>query len=532
MLNPRPPPDGLATAPADQAGSATTITLELSPRHSPALTHRSNPSLSTLDIDLTLPTAVANLIQHLVQPLTKLYSPKDISALRLRLTSSLSEVYALTWDVSHPQHGSGSRSLICNRELGLPKLLKEAASEVGIPQNVWINALARKNDLDLEGRTKGDEWEAWCDPGTVVWRYGGWEWEDVGYDPVRLVRGKPGDCNITISAADQAENYQIIWQSAASPKPTPPTTKSTDTATSTTPARPSYAIPIRAPVALPAVFAIPPTPATQIDVAAMPNQPRPASPLLPAASISRSASPSQSEVSSGDESAASHADEGHSRASTNATSVASVRNGHKGSGSMSSNGSSQSGAHLLTPQSRPPSTDPFTSEHSGKSPTPTGPQRGRTPSPSTPREGSTTPCTAISATPTVTPYDGGNVTVMGGGVKLGGGGGPRPASAMSMRSNYDRSRSPSVSLASRALGSATGPTGQPGQRKARTRRRIMPTYLGHLGQPGVGGPVPGAFGQFAPAIQPGAWSGVGVGMGPPPVPGMGRPLGQLRVSSI
>jgi hypothetical protein len=524
------PPSTTAHNGGPPASPGNSITLELSPRHSPALTHRSNPSLHTLDIDLSLPTAIANLIQHLVQPLTKLYTPKDISALRLRLTSALSEAYAPSWDPQHPQHGSGTRSLICNRQMGLPKLLREAAAEVGIPGQVWVRALARKSEMDLEGRTKGDEWEAWCDPGTVVWRYGGWEWEDVGYEQTKLIRGELG-CSVKSkpgASLISSENYQIIWQSAASPRPAPPTTTTSEAPANTTPARPSYAIPIRAPVALPAVFAVPPTPAAPGDISVVPNQPQATSPLLPAASISRAASPSHSETSSGYESNASNAsnaEEGHSRASTNATSVASI--GHKGSHSMSSTASSQS-AQLLSPASRPPSADPFISDRSRKSPTPTGPQRGRTPVPDTRRETSTgTPVT--SSTPTVTPYDGGNVTVMGGGVKLGG---ARPSSAMSTRSHYDRSRSPSVSLASRALGSATGPNNQPGQRKTRTRRRIMPTYLGHLGQPGVGGPVPGAFGQFAPAIQPGGWQGVGVGMGPPPVPGMGRPLTQLRVSSI
>jgi hypothetical protein len=109
--------------------------------------------------------------------------------------------------------------------------------------------------------------------------------------------------------------------------------------------------------------------------------------------------------------------------------------------------------------------------------------------------------------PTVTPYDGGNVTVLGGGVKLGGAGAgsgtaSRTGSVMSQhRIPYDRARSPSISLASRALNTALSPNeggpqmggGGGGGRKPRTRRRIMPTYLGYVGQPGVGGPVPHAF---------------------------------------
>lgn len=220
---------------------------------------------------------------------------------------------------------------------------------------------------------------------------------------------------------------------------------------------------------------------------------------------------------------------------------------HRGSGtgstsSVASSVSEASAAQLLTPGSRPPSTDPFGGPISSKSPTPTQthpgsqtapPLRGRTPSPSGPRD-STTPGGATSTTPTVTPYDGGNVTVMGGGVKLGGGGGAsRPSSVMSQnRQTYDRSRSPSISLASRALTSALGPNANGGARKVRTRRRIMPTYLGHLGQPGVGGPIMGPFGSLQPSGpvyggNPPTWPGVGVGMAPPPIPRTGTP----RISS-
>ena len=295
--------------------------------------------------------------------------------------------------------------------------------------------------------------------------------------------------------------FQIVWSSSSSPKPAPPTVNSVST-----PAKTSYAIPIRAPVPLPAVFAIPPTPAAPSTITVA----KPSSPLLPPASISRTPSPSPSDSS--------YASSRNQSRSCSMPTGSSSRGSHRGTGSTSSNGSSeseQSSQQLLTPQTRPPSVDPFTSEKSSKSVTPT--QRGRTSPVPTPMPS--------SATPTVTPYDGGNVTVLGGGVKLGGI--SRPSSVMSNGRNGDRSRSPSVSLASRALSSALGPNGQPATRKTRTRRRIMPTYLGHL-QPGVGGPMGTSF---VPAIQSG-WQGVGVGVAPPPIPAMSRPLGQLRVSSI
>lgn len=64
-----------------------------------------------------------------------------------------------------------------------------------------------------------------------------------------------------------------------------------------------------------------------------------------------------------------------------------------------------------------------------------------------------------------------------------------------------------------------GPNGE--GRKQRTRRRIMPTYLGHLGQPGVGGPAMGVF--YGGSVSPGGmgfgpgYQHVGVGVSPPPV---------------
>jgi hypothetical protein len=188
----------------------------------------------------------------------------------------------------------------------------------------------------------------------------------------------------------------------------------------------------------------------------------------------------------------------------------------------------------LTPGSRPGSADVFQSDMAKVA------ERGRTPSPNTPhvreRQNKTpstvtgaTPAQLPSTTPTITPYDGGNVTVLGGGVKLGVGG-SRPSSVMSgHRTPMDRERSPSISLASRALGNAIGPQTTGGMRKPRTRRRIMPTYLGSLHQPGVGGPINGVFSQFVRQPNqayggpggPNVWAGqqqqqqsVGVGMAP------------------
>ena len=264
----------------------------------------------------------------------------------------------------------------------------------------------------------------------------------------------------------------------------------------------------------------------------------------------RTPSPVSSEFSSASDAESS---KNHSRASSNPSSISMMhteppsRASHRNSGSISSNASSFSEANsgltqLLTPASRPGSADPFAipalpirEGRKGHTPTPII-TRGRTPSPNTPRD-SVTPSTVTSATPTVTPYDGGNVTVLGGGVKLGGS--SRPSSVMSTsRTPCDRSRSPSISLSCRAFNTALSPntTGSTptSPRKTRTRRRIVPTYLGHLGQPGVGGPIIGVFSQFAGKVQPGTYGpppsrgwphgqpGIGMGMPPPQmVGGMG-----------
>ena len=356
----------------------------------------------------------------------------------------------------------------------------------------------------------------------------------------------------------RSEPYRIIWQTAASPKAAAPRPVSSDLSnqvTSGTPARSSRAIPIRAPVPLPAVYAIPPTPA--IDLAHTSTIPT-ANDLLPAASFSRSPSPAHSDGSSAYTSSTSHSEGFVSAHGTSQTSIdvgdiakPPSRGSHRGSGSgsTSSMDSDNSGpTQPITPAARPSSTEIFPSqllhlrksaEYDDETQTPTsgddiGVSRGRDPSPSTPREGDPL-SPGATPTPTVTPYDGGNVTVLGGGVKLGGS--SRPGSVVSRsRTPHDRSRSPSVSLASRALSSALGP-GQSG-RKARTRRRIMPTYLGYVGQPGVGGPVMGAFGM-SPMTQHtwptsnsvGVGLGVGVGVGPPPVATKGTGGGMPRMGS-
>ncbi|WVR09098.1 hypothetical protein IAU60_006160 [Kwoniella sp. DSM 27419] len=554
---------------------------------SPALTHRSplpGPgALQSIDdgsksnLDLSLATAITHLAQHLIQPLSAHYPHSTLLQLRHVLARRLTKIFEPSWQPLRPTFGSGSRSLICSRYHGLPTVLKQAAEEVAVEQDKWRKAIA-----GIKSGDRGEEWEAWCDPGQVVWRWGGWEWEDPQFEPFKVVK----------------EPFLIIWQaSSSSPSLSPQTPNA---APIHTPARTSHAIPIRAPSAAgpltpgptghpPTLFAIPPTPAseTTLSMPLTPSEDR--GDLLPAfASLGLGQAPGQGQrghVASGWTSSdassrvaslsESHFGDSRSVSGSSARSEQdhsdqendeglggkAARGSHRvseSSSSLASSGSESNSGHtqLLTPASRADSLDPFTvpllslkdkKDDKSRKITPPGLHmpRGRTPSPNPSATTDTqtiTPGTEASSTPSsapapsVTPYDGGNVTVLGGGVKLGGA--SRPSSGMSSRS-VDRSRSPSISLASRALTSATGPNanGEAAPRKQRTRRRIMPTYLGHLGQPGVGGPVMGVFGQFAGApkagvpattFAPAPGGHVGVGVSPPvigrvpvPMPRMG-----------
>ncbi|CAD6583066.1 MAG: hypothetical protein TREMPRED_003464 [Tremellales sp. Tagirdzhanova-0007] len=495
---------------------------------SPLLTHAAIHSFSSdngLNLDLTLPTAIIALLNHITKPLDDLYPSPTILHLREHLMRELTKLFVKTWDEQRPHVGSGSRTLICMKHLGLPKVLREAAVSVGVEEKTWRGALAGRI-AGVDGEEVDEEWEVWCDPGTVVWRSGGWTWEDVGFEAVRA-----------------RERFRIIWK--ASPIAILEASSTTQVAT-ITPARPSYAIPIRAP----ALIQIPPTPAAVHSTAAnsiVLDSSGPAAPLLPSASIvhSRSTSPDLTLRTPSPEPLdllSEPQSELRLRATSNSplvlptlkrpTSRALLR----ALGSASSSGSFMSepipghfqslaiALRSSSAQDQIAQALPSRDVSRSHTPTPTA-SRGRTPSPNTPRD-AVSPGTVVSATPAVTPYDGGNVTVLGGGVKLGDS--SRSSSVMSIsRSPLDRSRSPSVSFASRALNRAVSPrgdshftgSGQSLERKARNRRRIIPTYLGHLGQPGIGGPIMGVFGQFNSNGQQGPY-------GPPS--GQPWPHGEFR----
>ncbi|KAL1407614.1 hypothetical protein Q8F55_007047 [Vanrija albida] len=461
-----------------------------------------------LQLDMSLASAVSALVHHLVQPLSAHCPHTTIMDLRKRLTATFTAAYTPTWNESNPHSGSGTRSLIADRQHGLPRLLRDAAKQCDVDTTTWQQAIAANRRKKAEAEDNGEEWEVWCDPGMVVWRWGGWGWEEPDFDPIKRPR----------------ESFQVVWQAA--PTAEVATSDPSTSPAAPTPLRVSKAIPIRAPT-----LNAPSTLMQSLLAAADPSR-TPSPSLLPAADISPRRVHSRN--SSGD---VEHRRGAHSRNSSHAFSA---RAGHnKGQDSTSSNSSDSSDTnsghtHLLTPASRPGSADLF-GEVSAKR-LESEAQRGRDPSPSTPRgadapkTGTPTPGATI---PQVTPYDGGNVTVLGGGTKLGGGV-SRSSSAMGMR-GHDRTRSPSVSIVSRALNTAVGPNSNGGvplpasPRKQRTRRRIIPTHIGYFGQPGIGGPIMGAFGSKPP--QPGAaggfgpWShgqpggaGVGVGVGPPALP--------------
>jgi hypothetical protein len=198
--------------------------MTLSPaRPSPALKHRPTSSITHYNLDFSLSTALGHLVHQLLIGLTRIYPAQKLSDLRLRLTSALSELFAQTWDPSMPYRGSGSRSLICSRQMGLPRVLVEAAGEAGISVAVWRDALARKGDDD-ERAKKTDEWEAWCDPGSVAWRYGGWDWEDPKCDIVTVAKGERSwhlrpSCSALIARAHDHHLVRLGFAQTASSDP-------------------------------------------------------------------------------------------------------------------------------------------------------------------------------------------------------------------------------------------------------------------------------------------------------------------------
>ncbi|EIW65853.1 hypothetical protein TREMEDRAFT_70468 [Tremella mesenterica DSM 1558] len=469
------------------------------PEISPALTHTPIPSISSsaLVLDKSLHTALSNFIHHLIKPLALHYPHQTLLSLREILTRILAERYSPTWDEAHPDFGSGFRSLICDGEHGLPPQLREAAKECGVEEKVWKKALAlRLKKGKGEEELGKEDWEAWCDPGYVVWRYGGWEWEDSGYEPFRVIK----------------EPFHVIWQAMpaeASVSVTPSQAPIVQTS------RPNYAIPIRAPETQ--------TP-TPVNAERSGNASRPSS-----SEGTRSPSPSpRGDVYT----STSNSEIDTTTGQTERTGRSPRSFGGRGSTSSSTSSEANSSAQtLLTPSSRPSSVEPyrylpavqvglkdknqpftplppsFSHENGSPSPSPLNPNNGEnqqtidttddltptanlhiTPLSSHNPNTNSTGGNGSATTPIITPYDGGNVTVLGGGVKLGGST-PRFPSGGS----YDRSRSPSISLASRTLHTALSPTGpgSPGPGRRQRRRRIMPTFLGHLGQPGIGGPVLG-----------------------------------------
>lgn len=474
------PPTGSAPRPPSPALSAL-----LSPPHAPkhpAADSGNNPAATGLELDMSINAAVSALVHHLVQPLAAHYPHADVMALRSDLTLSFTTIFTPTWKECTPHSGSGSRSLIADSVSGLPAVLKAAAAKHGVDPAKWNSAIAASRRKKVPG-PEAAEWEVWCDPGMVVWRWGGWGWDEPEFDPIKRPR----------------ESFQVVWQAAPAPR------QVTSPLASTTPGMRSRAIPIRAP----ALLRIPASPSPASSVASdLPG-------LLPAADIVDSV-PSHGRSSSGDFIRRDQTSPTH-------TGFARAHKGKQSSTSSNSSDSSDTNSHtqLLTPGSRPGSADLFPEPKVKPSVEDT--PRGRDRSP--------------AAEPTVTPYDGGNVTVLGGGTKLGG---SRPPSVMSSRG--DRTRSPSVSIASRALLTAVGPNsnGAPGSpRKPRTRRRIIPTHIGYFGQPGIGAPMLASFGShkhqpgqpYWPQGQPGAGVGVGVGVGvaPPPV---GMPMPSMPMKRV
>lgn len=179
--------DQLSLSPSKPArtGPSTSTSAVHNP-YSPSLTPGQLAS-----IDTSLSSAVAALVHHLTQPLSSLYPHNIILSLRSVLTGIFIERYESTWRPLDPAFGTGYRSLICGRPYGLPKSLRQAAEHVGVDMEKWRLALRgkRREEGPMEDRER-DEWEAWCDPGMVTWRYGNWKYFESEFDPVRPIPGE------------------------------------------------------------------------------------------------------------------------------------------------------------------------------------------------------------------------------------------------------------------------------------------------------------------------------------------------------
>lgn len=141
-------------------------------------------------LDTSLSTALSHLVNRLARPLSSSVPDARLSGLRQALSEVLAAKYAPTWDETTPARGSGYRSLICQKHTGLPAELRDIAKRFQVDGAKWIRALASTKTIDGVTVVVREEWEAWCDPGLVAWRYGNWEWEDVGFEPTRPSRGE------------------------------------------------------------------------------------------------------------------------------------------------------------------------------------------------------------------------------------------------------------------------------------------------------------------------------------------------------
>lgn len=159
-------------------------------------------------IDLSLESAVSALVDRLVKPLQSFYPQSRIDGVRSHLVATLSKRYAPTWREDDPLHGTGYRSLICLPGVGLPPAMVVSARQNGVDPAVWMRSLAAR--LRGENSPLQEEWQAWCDPGLVMWRYGGWFWNDSEFDPVKSYRGQsspPSDVEMMLTKRRAFTNH-------------------------------------------------------------------------------------------------------------------------------------------------------------------------------------------------------------------------------------------------------------------------------------------------------------------------------------
>jgi len=124
---------------------------------------------------LNLSLAVAHAVSFLIRPLIVSHPANVVTRLQLSLEANLTALYAPTWLVNDPSHGSHSRSLSLSPHCLPPRPIYSACIAAGVQWFDWISLLGNQ------------EFDLLVNPGCVALRY----------------RQEPSDGNLFLVWSDQ-----------------------------------------------------------------------------------------------------------------------------------------------------------------------------------------------------------------------------------------------------------------------------------------------------------------------------------------